>query len=145
VFAYARTTANDPPLSYRPPECGPAAPEIVGDDRRLVDRVREIAREQSRTTERPRVGIYPPKKIKDVAPVWPGQAQVPQNSATVTVILEVTINAAGVVSDARVLRSVPSFDQAAVEVSRRWEYLPALINGVAMPATTTEAVAFRRP
>ena len=143
VFAHARTTTNDVPPSYRPPECAPAL-EIVADDRRLVDRSREIAREQARTTERPRVGIYPPKKIQNAAPVWPRQAQVPQDSAPVAVIVEVTITAAGVVSEVRVLRSVPFFDEAAVEAARRWKYLPALVNGVAMPVTTTETVVFRR-
>ena len=143
VFAHARTTINDVPPSYRPLECAPAL-EIVGDDRRLVDRGRQIAREQARATERPRVGVYPPKKIQDAAPVWPRQAQVPQDSAAVAVILEVTITAVGVVSDVRVLRSVPSFDEAAIEVARQWKYLPALVNGVAMPVTTTETVVFRR-
>lgn len=148
VLAIARVTANDSPPSYRLPRgCGLAASEVVADDRRLVDRAREIAREQSRTAERPRVGVFPPKRVKKVAPAWPSQAQVSQaqDSATVTVVLEVTINAAGVVSDARVLRSVPSFDHAAIEAARRWEYLPALINGVAVPVITTEVVVFTRP
>jgi TonB family protein len=146
VFASAvGATGSGGPVSYSALPCGPAPAEIVRGDQTFINRVREIAREQSRTTERPRVGHYPAKKIREVAPVWPGQARAAQNSRTIAVILEVTINAAGAVSEVRVARSFPPFDQAAIDAIRQWEYLPALDDGIAVPTHTTEAVVFKHP
>ena len=67
-------------------------------------------------------------KIKDVKPVYPPIAQ----SAKVNgiVILEVVIGAEGRVLDARVIRSIPLLDQAALDAVRQWEFTPVLLNGV---------------
>ncbi|HET9833220.1 MAG TPA: energy transducer TonB, partial [Vicinamibacterales bacterium] len=62
-----------------------------------------------------RVGgpIAPPRKVKDVRPVYPPIAQ----SARVqgVVIIEATIGPDGHVAEARVLRSIPLLDQAALD------------------------------
>ncbi len=77
-----------------------------------------------------RVGgnIKPPQKTKDVRPVYPPIAQ----SARVqgVVIIEATIGPNGQVQDARVLRSIPLLDQAALDAVRQWEFTPTLLNGV---------------
>ena len=77
-----------------------------------------------------RVGgnITPPKRIKDVPPVYPPVAQ----SARVEgiVILEATIGRDGRVADVRVLRSIPLLDQAAIDAVRQWEFTPTMMNGV---------------
>jgi TonB family protein len=77
-----------------------------------------------------RVGgnIGPPKKITDVKPVYPPIAQSAKVSGIV--IIEATIGADGRVTDARVLRSIPLLDQAALEAVRQWEFVPTLLNGV---------------
>jgi protein TonB len=76
-----------------------------------------------------RVGgnIPPPKKIKDVKPVYPAIAQ----SARVQgiVIIETTISETGKVVDARVLRSIPLLDEAAIAAVMQWEFTPTLLNG----------------
>ena len=67
-----------------------------------------------------RVGgnIKPPTKVKDARPVYPPIAQ----SARVqgVVIIEATIGADGRVKDAKVLRSIPLLDQAAVDAVKQW-------------------------
>jgi protein TonB len=89
-----------------------------------------------------RVGgqIKPPRKTKDVNPVYPAIAQ----SARVQgiVIIEATIGPNGKVTDARVLRSIPLLDAAALEAVRQWEYTPTLLNGVPVPVIMTVTVNF---
>jgi protein TonB len=89
-----------------------------------------------------RVGgnIRPPQKIKDVKPVYPSIAQ----SARVqgVVIIEATIGPDGKVKDARILRSIPLLDQAALDAVRQWEFTPTLLNGVPVPVIMTVTVNF---
>jgi protein TonB len=89
-----------------------------------------------------RVGgnIQPPQKIKHVNPQYPPVAQ----SARVqgVVIIETTIGANGEVSDARVLRSIPLLDQAALDAVRQWQFAPTLLNGVPVPVIMTVTVQF---
>jgi protein TonB len=89
-----------------------------------------------------RVGgnIKAPQKIKDVRPVYPPIAQ----SARVqgVVIIEATIGPDGKVTDAKVLRSVPLLDQAALDAVREWEFTPTLLNGVPVPVIMTVTVNF---
>lgn len=92
-----------------------------------------------------RVGgrVRPPIKIKDVAPVYPAVAQ----SARVTgnVVIEATVDDQGKVGDAKVVKSVPLLDQAALDAVRQWEYQPSLLNGVPTPVVLTVTVRFTRP
>jgi protein TonB len=89
-----------------------------------------------------RVGgnIRPPTKTRNINPVYPQIAQ----SARVqgVVIIEATISPTGKVVDARVLRSIPLLDQAALDAVRQWEYTPTLLNGVPVPVIMTVTVQF---
>jgi len=89
-----------------------------------------------------RVGgnIGPPKKIKDVKPVYPELA----SSARVqgVVIIEAVIGPDGKVQDARVLRSIPQLDQAALDAVKQWEFTPTMLNGVYVPVVMTTTVNF---
>ena len=91
-----------------------------------------------------RVGgkIKPPIKMNDVAPVYPAIAQ--NAGVTGVVIVEATIGADGKVIDAKVLRSVPMLDQAALDAVRQWEYAPTLLNGVPVPVVMTVTINFKR-
>jgi TonB family protein len=91
-----------------------------------------------------RVGgrIMEPKKIKDVAPVYPPMAQAA--GVTGTVEINATIGVNGKVTDAKVVRSVPLLDQAALDAVRQWEYIPMLLNGVPVPVVVTVTVSFSR-
>ena len=85
-------------------------------------------------------GMTPPQKIVDMAPKYPAIAQ----SARVegVVILETVIDAQGRVESARVLRSVPLLDQAAIDAVRQWRFTPARLNGEAVPVVMTVTVNF---
>jgi protein TonB len=85
-------------------------------------------------------GISPPRKVHDVPPVYPPIAL----SARVQgiVILEATLDVDGRVTEARVLRSLPLLDQAALDAVRQWVYTPARLNGVAVPVIMTVTVSF---
>ena len=89
-----------------------------------------------------RVGgnIAAPKKLKDVPPVYPPLAL--QARVQGVVIIEATIGGDGAVSNARVLRSIPLLDAAALDAVRQWEFAPTLLNGVAVPVIMTVTVNF---
>lgn len=91
---------------------------------------------------RPGGRIMEPRKIKDVKPVYPALAQ----SARVfgTVVIEATIGTDGKVTDAKVVRSIPLLDQAALDAVRQWEYLPTMLNGVPVPVVVTVTINFTR-
>ena len=85
-------------------------------------------------------GIRPPAKVRDAAPVYPPLAL----SARVEgiVILEAVIGTDGRVTEARVLRSIPLLDQAALDAVRRWVYTPTLLNGMPVAILMTVTVTF---
>lgn len=85
--------------------------------------------------------IRPPAKVRDVSPVYPPLAL----SARVqgVVIIEATIGVAGDVLSARVLRSIPLLDEAALAAVRQWRYTPTLLNGTPVPVVMTVTVNFQ--
>src|SRR5436190_11055759 len=89
-----------------------------------------------------RVGgnIKQPTKTRDVKPVYPPIAQ----SARVqgVVIIEATIGPDGRVKEAKVLRSIPLLDQAALDAVKQWQFTPTLLNGVPVPVIMTVTVNF---
>jgi protein TonB len=91
-----------------------------------------------------RVGgqIKPPSKIKDVRPIYPAIAQSSRVSGTV--IVAATIGPDGKVDDAKVVRSIPLLDQAALDAVRQWEYTPTLLHGEAVSVLTTVTINFTR-
>jgi TonB family protein len=91
-----------------------------------------------------RVGgqVRPPVRIKEVPPVYPSIAKSAQVQGDV--VIEATIDEAGKVADARVVKSIPLLDQAALDAVRQWEYQPSLLNGVPTPVVMTVTVKFTR-
>jgi protein TonB len=89
-----------------------------------------------------RVGgnIKTPTKIRDVRPLYPAEAQTA--GITGVVILEATIDVDGRVADAKVLRSIPQLDDAALTAVRQWEFTPTEVNGVRVPVIMTVTVNF---
>jgi TonB family protein len=84
--------------------------------------------------------IKAPRKIKDAAPVYPAMAKSAHVAGVVTV--EATIGPDGKVVDAKVVRSIPLLDQAALDAVRQWEYTPTLLNGVPVPVLVTVKINF---
>ena len=89
-----------------------------------------------------RVGgnVPQPTKVFDAPPVVPDAAV--RDGVRGIVILEITIGPDGKVSAAKVLRSIPLLDQAAVDAVRQWRYTPTELNGVAVPVIMTVPVRF---
>ena len=84
--------------------------------------------------------IRRPVKIGGADPVYPDLARAA--SVQGIVIIEATIGADGRVINARILRSLPLLDRAALDAVRQWEYTPTLLNGVAVPVVMTVTVTF---
>ena len=89
-----------------------------------------------------RVGgqIRQPTKVTHVAPVYPLDAKEARVAGVV--ILEARIEADGRVINARVLRSIPQLDQAALDAVKQWEFTPTLLNGVPTPVVMTVTIQF---
>ena len=89
-----------------------------------------------------RVGgqIRQPTLLRRVNPVYPPDAQATRVQGVV--ILEAVIGTDGLVRDARILRSIPMLDQAALDSVRQWEYSPTLLNNVPVPVIMTVTVQF---
>ena len=92
-----------------------------------------------------RVGgnIRPPTRMHFVEPAYPQVARAAAVQGVV--ILELTIGEDGAVSNARVLRSIPLLDQAALDAVRQWRYEPTLLNGAPTPVIMTATVNFSLP
>jgi len=95
--------------------------------------------QQVNRTYRTGGAIREPRKIRDVPPIYPEVARAARIEGLV--ILEATIDERGVVTDARVLRSEPLLDAAALTALRQWRYTPTLLNGV--PVRVLMTVTFR--
>jgi TonB family protein len=89
-----------------------------------------------------RVGgnIRTPVKTKDARPVYPVEAQSAR--AQGVVILEAIIGADGNIVNARVLRSVPMLDAAALGAVSQWQFTPTLLNGQPAAVIMTVTVNF---
>jgi len=84
--------------------------------------------------------IAEPKKISDVRPVYPQEARDARVQGIV--ILEITIDPQGEVSDAHVLRSVPMLDEPALDAVQQWRFTPTVLNGQPVSVVMTVTVNF---
>lgn len=123
-----RTTVANAMIMIRPPEDG--------------QRTRVTVARQINPPNAVRVGgdVKPPTKIYNVNPSYPPVAL--QARVQGVVILEVVIDETGGVSDARVLRSIPLLDQAAIDAVTQWKFTPTLLNGRAVPVIMVTTVNF---
>jgi protein TonB len=85
-------------------------------------------------------GIKAPVKVNDVMPLYPTLARDARVQGVV--ILEAVVDASGRVESARVLRSIPTLDEAALDAVRQWRFTPALLNGEPVPVVMTVTVRF---
>jgi protein TonB len=84
--------------------------------------------------------IKPPARTKYVMPEYPDIARAARVQGVV--IIEAIIGTDGKVELARVLRSNPLLEQAALAAVRAWEYTPTLLNGRPTPVIMTVTVQF---
>jgi protein TonB len=122
-------------------------PEAVG--QLLVAAMPDIgARVQATRTGSPagpdvRSTLMNPRKVRHVDPVYPAAAR--PSRAEGFVIVELHIDEQGVVTDARILRSRPPFDQAALDAVRQWRYEPLVFNGAPTAFIMSAVVNFTPP
>jgi protein TonB len=84
--------------------------------------------------------IRPPAKLIDVRPVYPVAAK--DAGIQGVVIIEATVGKDGKVKYARVLRSIPELDQAALDAVNQWEFSPTAVNGELKNVIMTVTVNF---
>jgi TonB family protein len=77
-------------------------------------------------------GAQPPTVTRSIKPDHPLNAM--QARVSGTVVLEALVDERGNVPDARVIRSIPLLDQAALDAVKQWQFKPATLKGEAVPA-----------
>ena len=89
-----------------------------------------------------RVGgnVQESKLIRKVEPVYPELAKRARVQGSV--ILSVTVDEEGNVSEIRVTKGHPLLDEAALTAVRQWKYSPTLLNGEPVPVIATVTVIF---
>jgi TonB family protein len=91
-----------------------------------------------------RVGdsIPAPEPIDQSVPAqYPFEAQA--KGIEGDVMVELKIDERGLVTDARIVTSVPGLDEEALKTARRWRFAPTLIDGRAVPTKMILGVSFR--
>lgn len=83
-------------------------------------------------------GVTPPRRFGN--PIYPSDAQAAQIDGVV--VAEITVNESGIVTDARVLKSNPVLDEAALRAVKEWRYDPTIVEGKAVPVKMTVTVNF---
>jgi protein TonB len=58
------------------------------------------------------------------------------------VMLQVTVNEQGLVSQVKLIRGHPMLNQAAIDAVSQWRYSPTLLNGEPVPVIATVTVNF---
>jgi TonB family protein len=84
--------------------------------------------------------VEAPERVSYVAPVYPKLALDAHVSGVV--IVEAVVDETGNVAEAKVLKSIPLLDQAAIDAVLQWKYRPTLLNGAAVPVVMTVTLNF---
>ncbi len=116
VLAAAGTSAADPLQSQEPPEPLREPIHVSGN-------------------------VQASKLLTRVEPVYPELARAARISGTV--VLQVTVDVQGKVSDVRVMRGHPLLQRAAVDAVKQWRYAPTLLNGKPVSVLAPIMVAFK--
>jgi TonB family protein len=84
--------------------------------------------------------VKAPVKIVDVRPIYPELAK--QTRAHGMVEIDIIVGPDGEVAQARVTKSVPLLDRAALDAVKKWKYAPTIVNGVAVPVKLSVGLSF---
>jgi periplasmic protein TonB len=84
--------------------------------------------------------LVAPRKTKHVAPVYPQEARDAHVQGMVAI--QARIEPDGHISHARVVRSSPPLDQAAIDAVLQWEFEPLVIDGEGVTYLLTTTVVF---
>ena len=138
LTALARLTLADP--SYPPPPSGAGEFLVLPLDREFFACIAE-QRGTGSVANNTRGTIVPPKKTRDVKPIYPSEAQ--RQRVQGSVVIEATISAAGCITSAKVIRGVQlSMDFSALQAVWGWKFTPTLLGNVPVPVIMTVTVNF---
>jgi TonB family protein len=84
--------------------------------------------------------LVPPRKTKHVAPAYSQEAK--DAHAQGAVAIQARVEPDGHISHARVVRSIPLLDQAALDAVLQWEFEPVVIDGEGVTYLLTTTVIF---
>lgn len=84
--------------------------------------------------------LPPPKKERDVRPVFPKEATAVGLDGVV--IVELFVDENGAVVDARFTRPIPMLDEAALAAVKQWRFQPTLVDGRPVPTRLNVTVNF---
>jgi TonB family protein len=84
--------------------------------------------------------LTPPPRLD--RPVYPTEALTAGVEGVV--VVEVVINEQGDVADARVVRSIPMLDDAAIQAVRNWHFKPTTVQGNSVPVRMNVTVNFTK-
>ena len=119
----------------------PGVPDVFGAIAPIqLDRVTPPPAPKPDAPIRPGGVVKPPDRLVGVRPDYPPMAIAARVSGSV--IIEAVIGTDGLVLDAKVLRSIPLLDDAALRAVRQWRYSPTLLNGVPVAVIMTVTVTF---
>jgi protein TonB len=85
--------------------------------------------------------VRAPALVRRIAPIYPEIAR--QARIEGVVIIEAETDLYGRVRNARILRSIPLLDQAALDAVRQWVYEPLVVNGRPRGVLFTVTVTFK--
>jgi TonB family protein len=93
------------------------------------------------TQRRPSLARFdPPSVISSVEAAYPLHSV-----AWGTVVLEITLDDAGVITDVRVVHGIPSLTEPAERSVREWKFRPARFEGQPIPSKVAVAFSFVPP
>ena len=135
----SRDSIAAPPPPPPPPPPGAGRGGVSGS---VMEFMPEVFDRHLRELNPVRIGgsIKQPAKIRDVRPIYPPIAQ--QAGVQGVVIIETIIDTDGNVAAARVLRSIPLLDQAALNAVQQWRFVPTQLNGMPQAVVMTVSVNF---
>jgi protein TonB len=84
--------------------------------------------------------VRPPERLVFIKPEYPQEARDRKEEGKV--VLEIIVDREGAVADAKVLKSNPTFDEAALKAVRLWKYKPATKDGRPVKVYLTVIVDF---
>lgn len=82
-----------------------------------------------------------PKLIKEIKPIYPEIAR--QARVQGEVVIQTYIDEEGQVYIAKVIKSIPLLDEAAIDAVRQWKYSPAKLNGKPVRVQNVITITFR--
>ena len=86
------------------------------------------------------IDVREPRRVKNVAPVYPSLAV--ESHVQGVVVLECEVDARGHVDSVKVVSGNPILIDSAVNAVRQWVYTPTLVNGVPVPILMNVTVTF---